>query len=77
MELNHSYIMHANINSKFSLNKLNDHDDINSVDVNECLTSPCQNGGTCLNMAGSYSCACAQGWKGKNCTEGMSYQSFF
>lgn len=40
------------------------------TDVNECLTTPCRNGGTCLNMAGSYSCACSQGWKGRNCSEG-------
>ncbi|XP_019621165.1 PREDICTED: IgGFc-binding protein-like [Branchiostoma belcheri] len=38
-------------------------------DVNECLSSPCQNGGTCLNGRGEYACLCAPGWKGTNCEE--------
>ncbi|XP_019638865.1 PREDICTED: uncharacterized protein LOC109480924 isoform X10 [Branchiostoma belcheri] len=38
-------------------------------DVNECLSSPCRNGGTCLNGRGEYACLCAPGWKGTNCEE--------
>ncbi|XP_065065337.1 neurogenic locus notch homolog protein 1-like [Rhopilema esculentum] len=36
-------------------------------DINECLTSPCANGGTCSNTAGSYSCSCSSGWSGTHC----------
>ncbi|XP_065065335.1 neurogenic locus notch homolog protein 2-like [Rhopilema esculentum] len=36
-------------------------------DVNECLTSPCYNGGTCINTVGSFSCTCAPGWEGTDC----------
>ena len=30
-------------------------------DLNECLSDPCLNGGTCNNDAGSYNCECASG----------------
>ncbi|XP_019631267.1 PREDICTED: tyrosine-protein phosphatase Lar-like isoform X1 [Branchiostoma belcheri] len=42
-------------------------------DVDECVSQPCKNGATCVNMppAGSatYSCDCAPGWTGTNCDE--------
>ena len=41
------------------------------VDIDECLSSPCENGGTCstpqLNM---FSCKCAAGYTGTNCESG-------
>ncbi|EDO26215.1 predicted protein, partial [Nematostella vectensis] len=36
---------------------------------NECLNNPCAHGGSCTNAAGDYSCACIQGWTGKNCDQ--------
>ena len=45
-----------------------------------CLASPCQNGGTCLNVTAfddpqklSYQCMCSVGFKGKNCEEKIDY----
>ena len=38
------------------------------MDVDECASSPCQNGGACFNGAGYYSCNCTGGWSGGNCT---------
>lgn len=38
------------------------------MDVDECASSPCQNGGGCFNGAGYYSCNCTGGWSGGNCT---------
>ena len=39
-------------------------------DINECMNDPCQNGGTCVNSPGSYSCDCVEGYKGDHCQEG-------
>lgn len=37
--------------------------------MNECLNSPCFNGGTCINNAGSFTCNCTDGWEGNECSE--------
>ncbi|XP_060069557.1 neurogenic locus notch homolog protein 1-like [Ylistrum balloti] len=37
-----------------------------SQDIDECQHTPCENGGTCNNTIGSYTCAC-QGFSGHNC----------
>ncbi|NXO21530.1 SNED1 protein, partial [Cisticola juncidis] len=37
------------------------------VDVDECLSQPCQNGATCLNGAGRFTCRCPPGFRGNNC----------
>jgi len=46
------------------------------LDINECRTNPCQNGGNCTesssdpNIAfGTYNCSCLTGFKGDNCTD--------
>ncbi|XP_029000405.1 fibulin-7 [Betta splendens] len=36
-------------------------------DVNECASSPCLNGGTCVDEVNQFSCACARGWAGATC----------
>ena len=47
------------------------------VDINECDSTPCQNGATCLNNANMYRCICPNGWFGTNCQEGkFIYVSF-
>ena len=37
------------------------------VDIDECATSPCQNGGTCTDGVNSYTCACVAGYDGAEC----------
>ena len=37
------------------------------IDTNECLSDPCQNGGTCKNKLNAYTCACKAGYYGVNC----------
>jgi len=39
-------------------------------DVNECNSTPCKNGGTCINTVGNYECKCKPGYTGKHCNQG-------
>ena len=39
-------------------------------DTGECASSPCQNGGTCVDGINSYLCFCAPGYAGINCNDG-------
>ncbi|XP_023187804.1 fibulin-7-like isoform X1 [Xiphophorus maculatus] len=36
-------------------------------DFNECASSPCLNGGTCVDEMNQFSCVCAKGWAGETC----------
>ena len=38
--------------------------------MNECIASPCQNGGSCNNTMGSYTCTCSQDYVGATCDTG-------
>ena len=37
------------------------------MDIDECASNPCLNGGECNDGAGAYSCDCPTDWKGFNC----------
>lgn len=37
------------------------------VDVDECANNPCQNGGQCTNLPGTYACVCPAGFTGAQC----------
>uniref|UniRef100_A0A6Q2XIC2 Delta-like protein n=1 Tax=Esox lucius TaxID=8010 RepID=A0A6Q2XIC2_ESOLU len=34
--------------------------------INDCVTSPCKNGGTCIDGIGSFQCFCLDGWEDVN-----------
>eukprot|EP00066_Takifugu_rubripes_P005794 XP_003970113.1 PREDICTED: fibulin-7-like isoform X1 [Takifugu rubripes] len=36
-------------------------------DINECASSPCLNGGTCVDEVSQFSCVCGKGWSGPTC----------
>lgn len=36
-------------------------------DIDECVSNPCMNGGTCTNTLGSYTCTCGPSITGANC----------
>ena len=40
------------------------------VDIDECATIPCQNGGSCIDQINGYSCNCDDGYNGTNCENG-------
>lgn len=40
-------------------------------DVNDCVSSPCKNGGTCIDGISSFQCFCPDGWEGTLCVMGM------
>ena len=40
------------------------------ADVDECDSSPCQNGGTCVDGINSYTCDCDDGYTGPDCETG-------
>ena len=39
-------------------------------DIDECSSSPCQNGGTCADKVNKFICSCAAGYTGARCEEG-------
>ena len=38
------------------------------IDVDDCASGPCLNGGTCTDDINRYTCKCAVGYSGLNCT---------
>lgn len=36
-----------------------------------CLSSPCENGGTCQDLVSGFRCSCPPQWKGKTCLIGQ------
>ena len=37
------------------------------TEINECVSNPCRNGATCVNLVNAYKCNCANGFTGTNC----------
>ncbi|KAM6961153.1 protein jagged-2-like [Aplochiton taeniatus] len=35
--------------------------------INDCVSSPCKNGGTCIDGISSFQCFCPDGWEGRLC----------
>ena len=46
------------------------------LDVDECGSNPCLNGGTCAHGINSYQCFCNIGYHGENCEYGINQITF-
>ena len=42
--------------------------DVDTVD--DCLSEPCENGGSCTDSLNNYTCACTLPWTGSTCASG-------
>ena len=42
------------------------------TDINECDSSPCENGGTCEDEVNGYTCHCLSGYSGDHCQTGKT-----
>ena len=42
-----------------------------NADINECLSEPCQYGGTCYDAINGYACTCMRGYEGSDCETGL------
>ena len=42
------------------------------LEINECVSSPCINGGHCVDEENSYTCNCQTGYTGNHCQTGQS-----
>uniref|UniRef100_A0A6P4EJQ7 Cubilin n=1 Tax=Drosophila rhopaloa TaxID=1041015 RepID=A0A6P4EJQ7_DRORH len=40
--------------------------------MDECVSSPCQNGGTCHDAYNGFQCECTSSWQGDTCTEDVN-----
>ena len=40
--------------------------------INNCLSSPCQFDGQCVNYVNNYTCSCVPGYTDKDCTTGKN-----
>ena len=41
------------------------------LDIDECVSNPCLNEGTCGDEIGGYLCTCPQGFAGPTCDQGI------
>ena len=40
------------------------------IDIDECASNPCMNGGTCIDEVNSFSCSCIPGYTDSTCSIG-------
>ena len=47
------------------------------LDIDDCASNPCQNGGTCNDQLNGYKCDCAIGYEGYNCETGNNVTNLY
>ena len=43
------------------------------LDIDDCLTNPCRNNGVCVDGVNAFTCNCARGYTGDDCSESKSH----
>ena len=44
---------------------------ITLLDIDDCESNPCKNGGCCIDGVDSYTCICSPGYTGHDCETGQ------
>ena len=70
------YIMHKSENSNAMWDRCLTLSLFLFTDIDECVSSPCQNGGTCTDEVNGYLCHCAPGFAGLQCQTGKVAHEF-
>ena len=65
--------MHKEYDSVY-LNQISICSDLLHLDIDECQSNPCQNGGNCVDGVNSFTCTCADGYTGTVCGTGEIIQ---
>ena len=47
------------------------------LDTNECISSPCQNSGHCVDQVNKFTCSCPVGFKGTLCEQSKICMTIF
>lgn len=47
-----------------------------TLDIDDCETNPCQNGGICVDQVNAFVCICISGWTGTICDSSKLEPSF-
>ena len=46
------------------------------TDIDDCVSNPCKFNGTCVDEIADYTCDCVEGFRGKNCEESKSRNTY-
>ena len=44
---------------------------LQNIDIDDCTSECCQNGGTCIDGVNEFSCECVEGYDGDYCENSM------
>lgn len=66
-ESKYRYLTKSSMRARLFLRKVLFFSFLTISDINDCISSPCRNGGTCIDGVNSFQCFCPDGWQGQLC----------